>query len=131
MEHTYGHHVILEITTFPKNPVLTNEKTIANIMVSACEKAGATVLGSNWHHFGEGHGVTGVVMLAESHASIHTWYDEGYAAIDVFMCGDSNPLTIVNLLVKSFHATGYELFDIKRGTNITKRITENVKEVVA
>ncbi len=54
---------------------------------AASLKAGATVVDSKFHHFGEGGGVTGVVLLAESHISIHTWPELDYAAIDIFMCG--------------------------------------------
>ena len=52
--------------------------------------AGATVLDVRLHHFGPGHGVTGVALLAESHVSIHTWPERGYAAVDIFVCGAAN-----------------------------------------
>tara|TARA_B100001989_G_scaffold251613_1_gene231230 strand:+ start:1121 stop:1534 length:414 start_codon:yes stop_codon:yes gene_type:complete len=54
-------------------------------------KAGATILYSHYHHFGEGCGVSGVTVLAESHISIHTWPERNFAALDIFMCGDCNP----------------------------------------
>ncbi len=53
---------------------------------AACE-AGAQVIGAKFHRFGDKGGVTGVVLLAESHISIHTWPELDYAAIDIFMCG--------------------------------------------
>jgi S-adenosylmethionine decarboxylase len=53
--------------------------------------AGARILHSHFHSFGEAMGVTGVVLLAESHISIHTWPEYGFAAADIFMCGDAQP----------------------------------------
>ncbi len=57
-------------------------------MVSAAEEAGATVINSTFHHFSP-IGVSGVVVIEESHLAIHSWPEFGYAAIDVFTCGDS------------------------------------------
>ena len=48
--------------------------------------AGLTTVGSLFHSFGEGGGVTGVVVLAESHLSIHTWPEAGYVTLDVYVC---------------------------------------------
>ena len=56
-------------------------------MHAAARNAGTTFVASKFHHFSEGGGVTGVVLLAESHISIHTWPELEYAAIDIFMCG--------------------------------------------
>jgi S-adenosylmethionine decarboxylase len=53
----------------------------------AARVAGATILDLRLHHFGEGQGVTGIALLAESHISIHTWPEHGYAALDFFLCG--------------------------------------------
>jgi S-adenosylmethionine decarboxylase len=54
--------------------------------------AGATILDMQLHHFGDGQGVTGVALLAESHISIHTWPEHGYAALDFFLCGSRHDL---------------------------------------
>ncbi|WP_299322499.1 adenosylmethionine decarboxylase [Parasphingopyxis sp.] len=54
---------------------------------AASDAAGATILDLNLHHFGDGQGVTGVALLAESHMSIHTWPEHDYAALDLFLCG--------------------------------------------
>jgi len=54
---------------------------------SAAAAAGATILEVRLHGFGPGHGVTGMALLAESHISIHSWPEHGYAAIDIFLCG--------------------------------------------
>lgn len=65
-------------------------------------KAKATILYSHYHHFGEGCGVSGVTVLAESHISIHTWPERNFAALDIFMCGDCNPDIALKHLNKVF-----------------------------
>lgn len=60
---------------------------IEETMREATAAAGATLIGIHLHHFGDGQGVTGVALLAESHMSIHTWPEYGYAALDIFLCG--------------------------------------------
>ena len=54
---------------------------------------GATILHGHFHHFGPNSGVSGVLVLAESHVSIHTWPERDYAALDIFVCGDCNPIS--------------------------------------
>lgn len=60
---------------------------IEQALRAAAAAAKARVLGVHLHHFGEGHGVTGVALLAESHISIHTWPETGETAVDLFICG--------------------------------------------
>ncbi|HJU99576.1 MAG TPA: adenosylmethionine decarboxylase [Burkholderiaceae bacterium] len=64
---------------------------IEQLLRAAAAAAGARVLHSHFHGFGAGLGVTGVVLLAESHISIHTWPEAGFAAADIFMCGKAQP----------------------------------------
>ena len=64
---------------------------LETLLRAAAEAAGARVLFSHFHGFGEGLGVTGVVLLAESHITIHTWPECGFAAADIFMCGSAQP----------------------------------------
>ncbi len=74
------------------------ERTIRDC-VSA---AGATLLHIHFHHFTQNSGVSGVAVLAESHISIHTWPERGYAALDVFMCGDAEPEKCIDVLQAAF-----------------------------
>ncbi|SFJ51325.1 adenosylmethionine decarboxylase [Jannaschia pohangensis] len=78
-----GRHLILEHWGGNLDP-----ETLAEAMEAAAVAAGATVLSRHFHPF-EGGGVTGVLMLAESHVTVHTWPEHGYAALDLFMCGDA------------------------------------------
>ncbi|MEO9968517.1 MAG: adenosylmethionine decarboxylase [Hyphomonadaceae bacterium] len=84
-ESALGLHYIIE---FFGARNLEDCAPVQTALRDAAELAGAVVLDENIHDFGEGQGVTGVVLLAESHISIHTWPEHNYAAIDIFMCGD-------------------------------------------
>lgn len=64
---------------------------IQQAIEDGARKAGATILHSYYHPFGEGMGVSGVTVLSESHISIHTWPERNFASIDIFMCGDCDP----------------------------------------
>ena len=86
---TLGHHAIIDCFG-PLSMLSTDEAK--SLMIKAAELAEATVLDCNVHEFGEGCGVTGVVVLAESHISVHTWPENNYAAFDIFMCGKKDNL---------------------------------------
>jgi len=78
------------------------------------EAARATLLHIHLHHF-QPNGVSGVAVLAESHISIHTWPDAGYAALDVFMCGKASPDACIPVLREAFKAERVEVNEILRG----------------
>ena len=78
------------------------------------EAARATLLHMHVHHF-QPNGVSGVAVLAESHISIHTWPDRGYAALDVFMCGKASPDACIPVLREAFRAGRVEVNEILRG----------------
>jgi S-adenosylmethionine decarboxylase len=77
--------------------------------------AGATLLHVHLHHFGPNAGLSGVAVLAESHISIHTWPERGYAAIDIFMCGACDPYKAIPVLKRAFEPTTVQLSEQKRG----------------
>lgn len=85
-----GRHLILDLYGVPST-LLTNDVSLKKILEEGCLRAGASILHSHFHHFGVGYGVTGIIVLAESHCSIHTWTETGYASIDIYMCGDCDP----------------------------------------
>ncbi|MBU2098442.1 MAG: adenosylmethionine decarboxylase, partial [Gammaproteobacteria bacterium] len=66
------------------------------------EKCGATLLHIHLHHFTPNGGISGVAVLAESHISVHTWPERGYAAFDIFMCGDAQPEKAIPILKGAF-----------------------------
>jgi len=77
--------------------------------------AGATLLHLHLHHFGPNAGLSGVVVLAESHISIHTWPERGYAALDIFMCGACDPYKAIPVLRRAFEPGTVQLSEQKRG----------------
>ncbi|MFL6798472.1 MAG: adenosylmethionine decarboxylase [Xanthobacteraceae bacterium] len=84
-------------------------------MLRRCvDAAQATLLHIHLHHF-QPNGVSGVAVLAESHISIHTWPDAGFAALDVFMCGKANPDACIPVVREAFKAHRVEVHEILRG----------------
>ncbi len=81
---------------------LTDAGLIEAAMREAADACGATVLNVMLHSFGEGAGITGVAMLAESHISIHTWPETDYAALDVFVCGNCDASLALAVLRRHF-----------------------------
>jgi S-adenosylmethionine decarboxylase len=77
--------------------------------------AGATLLHLHLHEFSPNGGVSGVAVLAESHVSIHTWPERGYAALDVFMCGSTEPHKVVPILKHAFNPKRVAISEQMRG----------------
>lgn len=81
-----GLHLIADLADGAPGP-LADPALVERVLRDAAQAARVQVVGMNLHHFGPQQGVTGVALLAESHISIHTWPEEGVAAIDIFVCG--------------------------------------------
>jgi S-adenosylmethionine decarboxylase len=95
--------------------VLDDVPQVQAIMVGAAEAAGAEVLEVSFHRF-KPQGVSGVVVISESHLAVHTWPELGYAAIDVFTCGDKvDPWTACRHILDRFRATSVSANEVKRG----------------
>jgi S-adenosylmethionine decarboxylase len=94
---------------------LADPALIDTALRAAAVKAGATILHSHFHHFTPNGGVSGVVVLAESHISIHTWPERNFAAVDIFMCGACNPHDAVPVLRAAFHPDRVDLGEQRRG----------------
>ena len=107
-----GTHLIIDLY---EATGLDDPKRIETVLVDAARRAGATVLSSDFHHFQPNGGVSGVVVLAESHISIHTWPERGYAALDVFMCGACRPIETVGAVKAAFKPSRIQLNEIRRG----------------
>ena len=88
---------------------------IEQSMENAAEEAGATIINSTFHHFSP-YGVSGVVVIQESHLAIHTWPEYGYASVDLFTCGDTvNPWVSYQMLKDAFEAGHGSAVELKRG----------------
>ena len=108
-----GRHCILELYQC-NHAKLNDEAFIRTTITSSAKVAGATLIHLVTHSF-KPQGVTGLALLAESHISIHTWPEIGYAAIDVFTCGDhTKPEKACKLLFKDFLAKNFSFKNIAR-----------------
>ena len=94
-----GTHLIIDLVRAER---LDDLDHIDQTLRRCVEVAGATLLHIHLHHFTPNGGVSGVAVLAESHISIHSWPEYGYAALDVFMCGDTNPRASIDVLKEAF-----------------------------
>lgn len=94
-----GKHVILECKG---QHATLSEHDLKKLMIKAACVGGATVVGSHFHTFGVGQGLTGVVLLAESHITVHTWPESQYAAFDIFMCGSCDPQAAAKVICNQF-----------------------------
>ena len=94
---------------------LGDPDVIDSALRAAAIRAGATILHSHFHHFSPNGGVSGVVVLAESHISIHTWPERNFAAVDIFMCGACDPYDAVPVLRTAFQPSSVQLGEQRRG----------------
>ncbi|WP_296864420.1 adenosylmethionine decarboxylase [Thermosyntropha sp.] len=109
-----GRHILAEIYGC-KFEVLNDLKKIEDIMLNAALEAGAEVREFVFHKFSP-QGVSGVVVISESHLAIHTWPELGYAAVDVFTCGEKvDPWDACNYLAENFGAEYVNATEVKRG----------------
>lgn len=123
MSNSLGRHVLAEIYGCSFD-ILNDREQVETIMVNAALEAGAEVREVVFHKFSP-QGVSGVVVISESHLAIHTWPELGYAAVDVFTCGDRvNPWDACNYVTEQFNAGHMTATEMKRG------IVENPKEAV-
>lgn len=83
-----GSHLIIDLW---EAEGLGDRDLLEQTLIDAVSAAKATLLHIHLHTFGDGCGVSGAAILAESHISVHTWPERGYAAFDIFMCGDADP----------------------------------------
>lgn len=109
-----GKHLLLELKDCDKE-VLNDLSFLRGLLAAAASEAGATVLGESFHQF-KPYGVSGVVIIAESHLFIHTWPECGYAAVDIFTCGDSvQPEKAAQILIRGLKSKNHSILEIKRG----------------
>lgn len=107
-----GAHLIIDLRNAKRlNDVVFIEETL----VEAARAAGATLLHTHCHHFSPSGGVSGVAVLSESHISIHTWPEYGFAALDVFMCGCCDPKDTIPVLKRAFEPEQIDVQEILRG----------------
>ena len=97
------------------NERINDIKAVEQAMLEATRRSGATIINSDFHEFSP-YGISGVIVIAESHVTIHTWPEYNYAAVDVFTCGDHiDPWTIQEALKEYFISENTSSMEVKRG----------------
>ena len=107
-----GSHIIIDLW---EAEGLGDRDRMEQAMIDAVREAGATLLHIHLHTFTDGGGVSGVAVLAESHISVHTWPEKGFAAFDVFMCGDAEPRKALDVFKRAFQPGRVVVGEHKRG----------------
>lgn len=126
MKHL-GRHVLAELCGCDFD-ILNDVNKVEEIMVNAALDAGAEVRECVFHKFSP-QGVSGVVVISESHLAIHTWPELGYAAVDVFTCGEKvNPWDACNYLTERFSAKQMTAKEMKRGMIVKSYLSEAVNQ---
>jgi len=109
-----GRHLLLELKICNEE-VLDDLDFLKDCLNEAAIRSGATVVGESFYHFSP-HGVSGVVNIAESHIAIHTWPEYGYAAVDVFTCGDDvDPGKAARVITERLGAKNHSIIELRRG----------------
>jgi S-adenosylmethionine decarboxylase len=109
-----GKHLLLELKDCDKG-VLNDVSLLREALLAAAEECGATILGESFHQF-RPQGVSGVVIIAESHLFIHTWPEYGYAAADIFTCGNSvQPEKAAQVLMRQLGSQNHSMVEMRRG----------------
>ena len=94
-----GQHLLIECRG---QHAMLGSDDLKALMTDAAEAASATILYEHFHEFGGHGGITGVLILAESHITVHTWPEYQYAAFDIFMCGDAEPMKAAQVIADQF-----------------------------
>jgi S-adenosylmethionine decarboxylase len=112
--HQLGTHILIELYDCDRD-LLNDPEKIECIMKEAAVKSGATIVSSHTNLFNP-HGVSGVVIIAESHITIHTWPEHAYAAVDVFTCGDKvSPWIVKDVMESALSSQRCSAMEMRRG----------------
>jgi len=109
-----GTHLLIELKEC--NPeILKSLEKVRSIMVSAAKEAKATIIDISFREFNP-FGISGLIVIAESHLTIHTWPEYGYAAVDIFTCGDViKPEIAASYIIKNLECNNPSIVEMKRG----------------
>ena len=111
-----GTHVLLELYDCPA-ALLRAPVDSEHLLLAAAAAMGATVIEARFHAFSP-HGVSGVVVIAESHLTVHTWPEHGYAAVDIFSCGNLDLAAGIEVLQTGFEAGRTVERRVRRGEGL-------------
>ena len=134
--YALGTHLLVELRDC--NPeILKDLNKVKGALVSAAKEAKATIIDVSFHEFNP-FGISGMVVIAESHLSIHTWPEYSYAAVDIFTCGDViKPEVAAQYLIKRFESKTPSVVEMKRGIlsfdneKLPHKVCEEIAEVLS
>ena len=113
--HALGTHLLVELKDCTNLKLLNDVKRVEEALVLAAKEAKATIIETCFHKFSP-FGISGVVVIAESHLTIHTWPEYGFAAVDIFTCGDTlQPEVAASYLIGKFKSRNPSIVEMKRG----------------
>ena len=125
-----GRHLLLELFDCDSDAI-NNLETVKAVLIEAARRAQATIVDVVFHEFNP-FGISGVVVIAESHLSVHTWPEYRYAAVDIFSCGDVlQPEVAATYLVEQFAAERTAVVDVQRGMFLNSAVPIVNKSPVA
>lgn len=114
MVQSLGNHLIIELYDCHRD-VINDAQTVEQKLIEAVKVSGANMVQSVIHEFNP-HGISGVIVIEESHFSVHTWPEYGYCALDIFTCGDEIDYhSALQYLKKEFRAGNMSVTELKRG----------------
>ncbi len=109
-----GRHLLVEYADCEKS-ILDDMRTLEKVLTEAVKRSGATIVRSVFHRYAP-QGISGVIVIAESHLSIHTWPEYGYASVDLFTCGELiDPYKAHEYLKKALSSGRAQVREMKRG----------------
>ncbi len=98
----FGKHYLIDLRDCDPEIIKSVDPT-REIVLRSAKECGATILDDYFHQF-QPMGVSGVVLIAESHISVHTWPENGFAAADIFTCGEMKPQVAIDIMREGFRA---------------------------
>ncbi len=117
-----GQHVLLDLYNCHED--LKNSAFVEEALLEASKRAGATIVSHHFHKFAPC-GVSGVVIIKESHLTIHTWPEHGFASVDIYTCGESMNFDLAVAYLKTkFNSDKIVLKHFERGNHIIKQLIE-------
>lgn len=125
-----GRHLLLELFDCDSDAI-NNLEAVKGALIEAAKRAQATIVDVVFHEFNP-FGISGVVVIAESHLSIHTWPEYRYAAVDIFSCGEAlQPEIAASYLVEQFGAARASVVEMQRGVFVNPALPIVNKTAVA
>ena len=125
--NTLGTHLICELSRCDSR-IISDVSAVKRALELAADAAGVRTLNGFFHKF-SAEGVSGLLCLAESHLSVHTWPESGYVAADIYTCGETaQPGQAAKVLSESFRAGGMQIREIKRGLPTLNNVFTSVDE---